>query len=77
MEIIREHRPARAVLALSIWAALRPDDRYHVEKEADITVGVVEVPRERAGVGVVTVDMETRVLRSKSRPIRSGAGGPT
>jgi glucose-1-phosphate adenylyltransferase len=41
----------------------------HVEKEADITVGVVEVPLDRAKeFGVLTVDESNRVLRFDEKP---------
>jgi glucose-1-phosphate adenylyltransferase len=72
MEIIRQHRPVH-VLVLAGDHIYKMDYGpmigYHVEKEADITVGVVEVPRERAReFGVVTVDAETRVLRFLEKP---------
>ena len=72
MEIIREHRPVH-VLVLAGDHIYKMDYGpmigYHVEKEADITVGVVEVPRERAReFGVVTVDTATRVLRFLEKP---------
>jgi glucose-1-phosphate adenylyltransferase len=42
---------------------------FHVEKEADITVGVVEVPIDRAReYGVMTVDESNRVLRFDEKP---------
>jgi glucose-1-phosphate adenylyltransferase len=42
---------------------------FHVEKEADITVGVVEVPRDRAReFGVLTVDESNRVVRFQEKP---------
>jgi glucose-1-phosphate adenylyltransferase len=42
---------------------------FHVEKEADITVGVVEVPVARAReFGVVGVDESNRVLRFSEKP---------
>jgi glucose-1-phosphate adenylyltransferase len=42
---------------------------FHVEKEADITVGVVEVPRERAReFGVMTVDASNRIVRFQEKP---------
>jgi glucose-1-phosphate adenylyltransferase len=42
---------------------------FHVEKEADITVGVVEVPVARAReFGVLTVDETNRVLRFQEKP---------
>jgi glucose-1-phosphate adenylyltransferase len=42
---------------------------YHVEKGADITVGVVEVPRERArGFGVLSVTEWNRVVKFTEKP---------
>ncbi len=43
---------------------------FHVEKEADITVGVVEVPVDRAReFGVLTVDESNRVVRFQEKPL--------
>jgi glucose-1-phosphate adenylyltransferase len=43
---------------------------FHVEKEADITVGVVEVPLDRAReYGVLTIDESNRVLRFNEKPM--------
>jgi glucose-1-phosphate adenylyltransferase len=72
MDFIRQHRP-RHVLVLAGDHIYKMDYGpmigYHVEKEADITVGVVEVPRERAcEFGVLTVDEKTRVLRFLEKP---------
>jgi len=72
MEIIRAHRPLH-VLVLAGDHIYKMDYGpmigFHVEKEADITVGVVEVPRERAReFGVLTVDESNRVLRFQEKP---------
>jgi glucose-1-phosphate adenylyltransferase len=72
LEFIRQHRPLH-VLVLAGDHIYKMDYGpmigYHVEKEADITVGVVEVPRERAReFGVLTVDADTRVLRFLEKP---------
>jgi glucose-1-phosphate adenylyltransferase len=72
MEMIREHRPLH-VLVLAGDHIYKMDYGpmigYHVEKEADITVGVVEVPRERAlEFGVMTVDEGNRVVRFLEKP---------
>jgi glucose-1-phosphate adenylyltransferase len=41
----------------------------HVEKKADITVGVVEVPREQAtGFGVMSVDEDYRITKFTEKP---------
>jgi glucose-1-phosphate adenylyltransferase len=72
LEMIREHRPLQ-VLVLAGDHIYKMDYGpmigYHVEKEADITVGVVEVPRERAfEFGVMTVDESNRVVRFLEKP---------
>ncbi len=72
MEMIREHRPLH-VLVLAGDHIYKMDYGpmigYHVEKEADITVGVVEVPRARAReFGVMTVDEGNRVIRFLEKP---------
>jgi glucose-1-phosphate adenylyltransferase len=72
MEIIRAHRPLH-VLVLAGDHIYKMDYGpmigFHVEKEADITVGVVEVPVDRAReFGVLTVDESNRVLRFQEKP---------
>jgi glucose-1-phosphate adenylyltransferase len=72
MEIIRAHRPLH-VLVLAGDHIYKMDYGpmigFHVEKEADITVGVVEVPLDRAReFGVLTVDATNRVLRFQEKP---------
>jgi glucose-1-phosphate adenylyltransferase len=72
MEIIRAHRPLH-VLVLAGDHIYKMDYGpmigFHVEKEADITVGVVEVPLDRAReFGVLTVDETNRVLRFAEKP---------
>ncbi|MCM2311412.1 MAG: glucose-1-phosphate adenylyltransferase [Steroidobacteraceae bacterium] len=72
MEIIRSHRPLH-VLVLAGDHIYKMDYGpmigFHVEKEADITVGVVEVPRERAReFGVLGVDESNRVLSFLEKP---------
>jgi glucose-1-phosphate adenylyltransferase len=73
MEIIRSHRPLH-VLVLAGDHIYKMDYGpmigFHVEKEADITVGVVEVPRDRAReFGVLTVDESNRVMRFQEKPL--------
>jgi glucose-1-phosphate adenylyltransferase len=70
--MIREHRPLH-VLVLAGDHIYKMDYGpmigYHVEKEADITVGVVEVPRNRAReFGVMSVDESNRVLGFLEKP---------
>ena len=72
MDIIRAHRPLH-VLVLAGDHIYKMDYGpmigFHVEKEADITVGVVEVPLPRAReFGVLTVDEGNRVLRFNEKP---------
>ncbi len=72
MEIIRAHRPLH-VLVLAADHIYKMDYGpligMHVEKEADITVGVVEVPLDRAKeFGVLTIDESNRVLRFDEKP---------
>ncbi len=72
MELIRAHRPLH-VLVLAGDHIYKMDYGpmigFHVEKEADITVGVVEVPLDRAReFGVVGVDESNRVLNFLEKP---------
>jgi glucose-1-phosphate adenylyltransferase len=73
MDIIRTHRPLH-VLVLAGDHIYKMDYGpmigFHVEKEADITVGVVEVPVSRAReFGVLSVDESNRVLGFREKPI--------
>ncbi len=72
LDYIRTHRP-KHVLVLAgdhIYTMdYGPMIAYHVEKHADITVGVVEVPRERAReYGVLSVTEFNRVVRFSEKP---------
>jgi glucose-1-phosphate adenylyltransferase len=72
MELIRAHRPLH-VLVLAGDHIYKMDYGpmigFHVEKEADITVGVVEVPLDRAReFGVLAVDEGNRVLGFQEKP---------
>jgi len=72
MDLIRSHRPLH-VLVLAGDHIYKMDYGpmigFHVEKEADITVGVVEVPLDRAReFGVLTVDETNHVLRFAEKP---------
>jgi len=43
--------------------------RYHIEREADVTVGVVDVPRsESRHFGIVEMDREDRILGFQEKP---------
>ncbi|HET7204934.1 MAG TPA: glucose-1-phosphate adenylyltransferase [Steroidobacteraceae bacterium] len=72
MDLIRAHRPLH-VLVLAGDHIYKMDYGpmigFHVEKEADITVGVVEVPLDRAReFGVVGIDDSNRVLDFLEKP---------
>jgi glucose-1-phosphate adenylyltransferase len=72
LEYIRAHRP-KHVLVLAgdhIYTMdYGPMIAYHVEKNADITVGVVEVPRDRAReFGVLSVTEFNRVVHFTEKP---------
>jgi len=72
MDLIRAHRPLH-VLVLAGDHIYKMDYGpmigFHVEKEADITVGVVEVPIVRAReFGVLGVDESNRVLNFLEKP---------
>jgi glucose-1-phosphate adenylyltransferase len=72
IELIRAHRPLH-VLVLAGDHIYKMDYGpmigFHVEKEADITVGVVEVPVVRAReFGVLGVDESNRVLSFLEKP---------
>jgi glucose-1-phosphate adenylyltransferase len=72
LSIMKLHHP-RLVLVLAGDHIYKMDYgpmlAAHVESRADITVGVVEVPREEAtGFGVMTIDEHNRVLRFSEKP---------
>ena len=72
LDIIRNHNP-EFVLILAGDHIYKMDYgamlAAHVEKEADVTVGCIEVPIERAhAFGVMEVDEEERVLSFEEKP---------
>jgi glucose-1-phosphate adenylyltransferase len=72
LQIIRLHHP-RHVLVLAGDHIYKMDYgpmlASHVEKRADITVGVVEVPREQAtAFGVMSVDPDYRITKFAEKP---------
>jgi len=73
LDLLLSHRP-KHVLVLAGDHIYKMDYgpmiAYHVENKADITVGVVEVPKEQAAgaFGVMTVDTQNRVLRFAEKP---------
>ncbi|MBL8254494.1 MAG: glucose-1-phosphate adenylyltransferase [Candidatus Competibacter sp.] len=72
LDIIRTHEPD-FVLILAGDHIYKMDYgpmlAHHVESKADVTVGSVEVPRERAGeFGVLTVNEQNEVIRFTEKP---------
>ncbi|RMD69336.1 MAG: glucose-1-phosphate adenylyltransferase [Gammaproteobacteria bacterium] len=72
LDIIRGHNP-KYVLILAGDHVYKMDYgpmlAYHVEREADVTVGCVEVPLEEArAFGVMEVDRDRRVRRFLEKP---------
>jgi len=72
LNIIKRHHP-RHVLVLAGDHIYKMDYgpmlAAHVEKKADITVGVVEVPRQEAtSFGVMTVNERQRIIRFAEKP---------
>ncbi len=72
LELILSHRP-KHVLVLAGDHIYKMDYgpliAYHVEKGADVTVGVVEVPREQASsFGVMTTTEWNRVTKFSEKP---------
>jgi glucose-1-phosphate adenylyltransferase len=72
MELIRAHRPLH-VLVLAGDHIYKMDYGpmigFHVEKEADITVGVVEVPLDFArDFGVMAIETTNRVIGFQEKP---------
>ena len=72
LQIIKLHHP-KHILVLAGDHIYKMDYgpmlAAHVEKHADITVGVVEVPREQAsGFGVMTIDESYRITRFAEKP---------
>jgi glucose-1-phosphate adenylyltransferase len=72
LDLIKEQRPKHVLILAGdhIYKMdYGPMIAYHVEKSADITVGVVEVPREQAReFGVLTATEWNRVTRFTEKP---------
>ncbi len=74
LDIIRGHNPSY-VLILAGDHIYKMDYgamiAHHVEREADLTVGCIEVPLEKArAFGVMSVDDEGRIVRFTEKPDR-------
>jgi glucose-1-phosphate adenylyltransferase len=72
LSIMKLHRP-KLILVLAGDHIYKMDYgpmlAFHREHKADITVGVVEVPRQDAkGFGVMTIDEEQRVIKFSEKP---------
>ena len=73
LDLIREHSP-EFVLILAGDHIYKMDYgpmiAFHTEKNAEITVGVIQVPlHEATGFGVMTLDKNNRVTRFDEKPI--------
>jgi glucose-1-phosphate adenylyltransferase len=72
MDFIRSHRPTHVLILAGdhIYKMdYGPMIAYHEQTEADITVGVVDVPIERAHeFGIVTTDENNRVVKFAEKP---------
>ncbi len=72
LDYIREHRPTHVLILAGDHVYKMdygPMIAYHMEKGADVTVGVVEVSLDEAReFGVMTVDADKRVIRFDEKP---------
>jgi glucose-1-phosphate adenylyltransferase len=74
LDIVRESHPEHVLILAGdhIYKMdYGPMIAYHTSKEADITVGVIEVPlKEASAFGVMTVDEDNRIERFDEKPAR-------
>ncbi|MBT8443348.1 MAG: glucose-1-phosphate adenylyltransferase [Gammaproteobacteria bacterium] len=73
-DIIEDHNP-ELVLVLAGDHVYKMDYgpmvAFHAQREADVTVGVVQVPVKEATVfGVMTIDEESRIIRFMEKPAK-------
>jgi glucose-1-phosphate adenylyltransferase len=72
LDIIRSHNPTYVLILAGdhIYKMdYGPMLAYHVEKDADLTVGCIQVPLEDAkGFGVMSVDSDARILEFVEKP---------
>ena len=77
LDIIRGHNPTYVLILAGdhIYKMdYGPMLAYHVEKDADLTVGCIQVPIEEAkGFGVMGVDSDARILEFVEKPARPPA----
>jgi len=73
LDLIREHSPEHVLILAGdhIYKMdYGPMIAFHTENNADITVGVIQVPlHEATGFGVMTLDEEHRVIRFDEKPV--------
>jgi glucose-1-phosphate adenylyltransferase len=73
LDLIREHGPEHVLILAGdhIYKMdYGPMIAFHTENNADITVGVIQVPlHEATGFGVMTLDEEHRVIRFNEKPV--------
>jgi glucose-1-phosphate adenylyltransferase len=73
LDLIREHGPEHVLILAGdhIYKMdYGPMIAFHTENNADITVGVIQVPlHEATGFGVMTLDEEQRVIRFDEKPV--------
>ena len=73
LDLIREHGPEHVLILAGdhIYKMdYGPMIAFHTENNADITVGVIQVPlHEATGFGVMTLDEEHRVIRFDEKPV--------
>ena len=77
LDLIREHSPDHVLILAGdhIYKMdYGPMIVFHTENNADITVGVIQVPlHEATGFGVMTIDDEHRVVRFDEKPVNPQA----
>jgi len=73
LDQVREHGPEHVLILAGdhIYKMdYGPMIAFHTEKNADITVGVIQVPlHEATGFGVMTLDEDHRVVRFDEKPV--------
>jgi len=73
LDLVREHGPEHVLILAGdhIYKMdYGPMIAFHTENNADITVGVIQVPlHEATGFGVMTLDEEHRVIRFDEKPV--------
>jgi glucose-1-phosphate adenylyltransferase len=72
LDIIRNHRPSYVLILAGDHVYKMdygPMIAYHVEQNADMTVGCIEVPlKEATAFGVMSVDAKNRVVKFSEKP---------